>query len=190
MTILHIFLPDAVASDYQELVLGDVSLHLFDVRVSCDHLLVPVQLLVLLVVEVSKRTRQVETAVHAAHRDGTSCLPDAVLLSFVLGLVVLREVDGLARATEHTARVSSISDDVFVRSHEDDIGSATSMARHLLILRDSSGLIQLFGAILDEIIHELEGLNERIPVVLGLVTLEFCEICEELALHKLADLMP
>lgn len=103
--------------------------------------------------------------------------------------MVLGEVDGLARATEHAAGVPSISDNVFVRSHEDDIGSATSMAGNLLILRDSSGLIEFFGAVLDELIHELEGLNERIPVVLGLVTLEFCEIREELALHKLADLM-
>ena len=168
LAILHVFLPDAVATDYQELVFARIALHLLDVGLGCDHLLVPEERLVLLVVEVAEGTGEVQPAVDAAHCDGASCLPDAVLLNFILGLVVLGKIDGLARAAEHAARVSSIGHDVPVRSHEDDVGSAASVARNLLVLRHSSLLIQLFGALLtdDQLIHELEGLNQRIPVIL------------------------
>lgn len=63
------------------------------------------------------------------------------------------------------------------------------MAGHLLVLSRSSSLIELFGTVLDELIHESECLNECITILFVLVTLEFFEFIEEFSLHKLTDLM-
>jgi len=53
ISIVDVFLPDPIASDYDELVLF-TPLILRDVRVAGDHLLGVVQLTILLVVEVSE----------------------------------------------------------------------------------------------------------------------------------------
>lgn len=88
------------------------------------HLLVVSQLLLRFVVEVTERSRQVETTIHPAHVDCAPCFLYSCLLLLTLGLVVDWEIYGFAAPAERTSRVASVGYNVVGRGDEDHVGSA------------------------------------------------------------------
>ena len=77
----QVLFPDAVAAQQNELILC-LPLVLYDIRLTGYHLLVIAKFLVLLVVEVPERTRQVQSSVDSSHHYAASCSLDP---RFLLG---------------------------------------------------------------------------------------------------------
>lgn len=102
LTVVDVLLPNAVTAYQDELVLVG-HLELFYVGVTCDHLFVIGQTLVLLVVEVREGAGQIQASVDSAHCDVPACLLDPGLLFSRIRLVVFTEVDRLALPAEHGA---------------------------------------------------------------------------------------
>ncbi len=87
----HLFvgflLPNAVASHYDEVkICGHVVFE--DIWVGSDRMLFSLEVSVLLVLKVSKRTRQVQISIDSAICDCTSCLMDAVNFYLTFRLMV------------------------------------------------------------------------------------------------------
>lgn len=105
--------------------------------------------------------------------------------------MVLREGDGLAGTAEHAARVAGIGYVILLGGHEHYVGSATSMAGDLLVLRVAALFVEFPRARLtdDELIHELEGFDEGLSVVGRLIGSKAGQLIEEFALHELTNLV-
>mgnify|MGYP001029143804 FL=1 len=85
--LVGFLLPNAVASHYDKVkICGHVVFE--DIWVGSDRMLFGLEVGVLLVLQVSKRTRQVQISVDTAICDCTSCLMDAVNFYLAFRLMV------------------------------------------------------------------------------------------------------
>lgn len=188
MAVLYVLLPDAVAADYDELVLPWLALELAHVGLAGDHLLAVRQFRALLVLEVPEGARQVESAVDSAHVDHSSCVADALDLALVLRLVVDREVDGPSAAAEHTARVARVGH-VDVRGGQKDyVGSASSIAGNGVGDVYVAFCVEIDGSLIagEQLVHLLEGDIQRLRPFLLLVLVQTRKDAFELGGHVLA----
>ena len=87
LVVVYVVLPYAVAPHQYELI-AFLPFYFLYVRLARYHLLVVRQRLAF-VVEVSERSRQVESSVDSSHRYLSSCLPDTLLFDRVLRFMVL-----------------------------------------------------------------------------------------------------
>ena len=190
LTILYVFLPNAVAAHYYELVLLG-PLKSTDVWLAGDHLLGIVKLIVGFVIEVAEGTGQVKSAVHSAHVHHSSCIFYPLYLLLTLGLVVEGKLSRLALSAQHAPGIASIGHIEMRGSDEHNVGCASSVLGDWIgrVLTSFSvefpgdfGLEQLF-------VHQLEGCIERVDIILALVRFKAEEDISELALHVLTDLM-
>lgn len=87
LTILYVFLPYPITAHYYELVLVG-SLELSNVRLASDHLLGVGKLIIGFVIEIAEGTSQIETAIHSAHVDHSSCILYAFYLLLTFRLMI------------------------------------------------------------------------------------------------------
>jgi hypothetical protein len=198
LAVLHVLLPDAVASHQDELVLAS-DFELLYVWVTGDHLLVEGQRLVLLVVEVGEGPREVESSVDPAHRDVPARLLDARLLLGRVRLVVLAEVDGLAVPAEGGAGVAGVGHEVGVGRDQHHVGGAPHCSSDELAVGLASLLLHLAVAVADvvelllsfrtlnHLVDAAEGLLQRLLVVFLLVGIAALQLVLEDCAHVLAD---
>jgi hypothetical protein len=150
--------PDSVAAHEDE-GLGAVEGDGLDVGVGGDELLLGLELGVLLVLEVSDGSGEVQVAVDSAVDDEASSVGDSGALDLVVGLVVLRESGDLAVLVQQRPRVSSVGDVHGVVLDEHDVGGASgAVLRLLLVLEGSELVLALWGD--QHLVHFQEGLLE------------------------------
>lgn len=87
LAIVYVSLPNAVTTYNDELV-GLMPLKCTYVRLASNHLLMVPQLLLSLVIEVSKGTTQIEPSIDSTHINNSSCIFDSPLLLLTLRLMI------------------------------------------------------------------------------------------------------
>jgi hypothetical protein len=92
---------------------------------------------VLLVLQVSQRTRQVQISVYTTISDCTTCLMDAVNFYLAFRLMIERERHTFAAMTHHAPTVTRISNHQLAAAMVDqhNIGCATDSIKHESLVR-------------------------------------------------------
>lgn len=122
LTIIYIFLPYSIAADDNELVII-ASAYFFYVGFAGDHLFGVVAFRVLLVVEVSKRSRQVQSTIYSPHLYCPTSRLNTPPFFRVFGFMIEAQIQGIGFSTQGTPAVTRIRNNVFIRGDKNNIGS-------------------------------------------------------------------
>lgn len=171
-------IPDSVASQEDEFgVVGDRE-HL-DIGVGSDDLVLNLEQGVVFIFKVTEGARKSEHTVDAAVFDEAIGVVDALSLLGVVGLVILRHIDGLLVLGQNSTGVSSVSAVDLSGGHEHDSGGAASetlsVVTHIVVAGGLGDLVELFLTMFrrHQLVHLNKGFFEGLLVALALVTLQF-----------------
>lgn len=131
LAIGDVTLPDTVAAQQNELVfLAAVGLSYLRYT---DHALLFIAVLVIVfVLEITKRTREAERTIDSPLSNESACLLDPVVFGWKLWLVVSRECHCLSASAQNSPGVSDICYVVFVFGHKQGNCCGTGSMGYLL----------------------------------------------------------
>lgn len=134
--LIAFLFPNAVAPHQYE-VYSLLEVELVRVRVRRYRLLLRLQMVTLLIFEVTKTASQIQVSVNAALCDGRARFCDSIDLRLTLGLVIDAHLNSLSALSHDTARVASIGHKYFwfllIDIH--DVRGATNRVEHHLLVR-------------------------------------------------------
>ena len=137
LTVLYVPFPYTITTYYNKLILW-FTIYCLNVRFTCYHLLMVTQLLLCLVIKITKWTSQVQSSIHSTHVYHTTCVLYPLLLHRTLRFMVKRKVHSLPSPAKRTSWIASICNNVVSGSNQNNISSASSSLRNRLTLRHTS----------------------------------------------------
>lgn len=177
--------PDTVATHENEaiiLVVDDLN-----VGHGRDKLLLGLELGVLLVLEITDGTGEVQVTVDSAVNDKAASVGDTLLLNLVVGLVVLRQTGDLTALVKQRAGITGVGDVDLLVLDQDDVGSASCVALVAVLVSELLKLLLAFGADQD-LVHDEESSLQGLLVLAILVLLGLLELSDKVLGAELCDL--
>ena len=164
LAILYESLPNSVTAYHNKLILIGLSLELLNVRLACNHLLVIAQFVILFVLEISKRTGEVQTTIDSAHVDYSSCILDAFFFFFTFRLMVKGKINSFSLSAKDTSGISCVGHIEMSGSHEYNISCASSVFGDRVRDMNISNTVELNGSFLagNYFVHFSKGLTQSL----------------------------
>lgn len=188
LAILYISLPNSVTTYNYKLILITLPLKWLNVRLASNHLLMVTQILVFLVLEITKRTSKIQSTIYPTHVNHSSSVLNTLLLFLTLRFMVKRKIDSFALPAEDAPWVSSISHIEMGGCDKNYISRATSVFWNRIRDMDIPNAVELNAGLLtfNLFIHFFERLVQSLGINLVFVCRSFFENADKFPLNIFA----